>query len=196
MPLTEKQQKILDFIIKFSQKNSYAPSQREIATHFGFSSLGTVQDYLKLLEERGYLEKSFYSRRNLTIVQKERNLPLLGKVAAGRPIDYSIHDRSIEVPSTMLKGTKEHFALEVSGDSMIDAGILDGDIVVVRKQDEAANGEVVVAMVNQEATIKRLHKKKDRVELHSENSKYKPILVQTSDEFRIVGILAGLLRVT
>jgi repressor LexA len=195
MALTEKQAKVLEFIQEYSRIKGEAPSQREIAAHFGFRSLGTVQDYLSALQARGALEKSFYSKRNLQIVQMERQLPLLGKVAAGRPVEYVFHDKTIEVPSTMLRGTAEHFALLVSGDSMLDVGILDGDYVVVRKQEAAQPGEIVVAMINNEALIKRYFFKRGRVELHSENPKYAPILPRPEDDFRLLGIFAGLLRV-
>ncbi len=195
MGLTDKQQKILDFLSAYTEENGFAPSRQEIATNFGFSSLGTVEDYLKALELGGFVLRSAGGRRNLTVIPRDRMLPLLGKVAAGRPIEYTHHDRSIEVPSTMIGGAYEHFALEVSGDSMIDIGILDGDIVVVRKQETADAGEIVVAMVNNEATIKRFHKKRNRVELHSENAKYKPILVEPEDDFRILGRFAGLMRI-
>lgn len=195
MALTDKQQKILVFLSQYTEEHGYAPSRQEIATNFGFSSLGTVEDYLKALESGGFVQRSSGGRRNLTVLSKERMLPLLGKVAAGRPIEYTIHDKTIEVPSSMIKGAYEHFALQVSGDSMVDVGILDGDLVVVRKQEDASPGNIVVAMVNHEATIKRFFKKKSKVELHSENSKYKPIIVEPSDDFHIVGVLAGLLRV-
>jgi len=195
MGLTDKQQKVLEFITGYSEEHSYAPSRQEIANHFGFSSLGTVEDYLKSLEAGGFLQRSAGGRRNLTVISKDRMLPLLGKVAAGRPIEYTIHDQSVEVPSSMMKGAYEHFALQVSGDSMVDVGIIDNDIVVVRKQESAEPGSIVVAMLNNEATIKRLFKKKNKIELHSENPKYKPILVEPEDEFRIIGTFAGLLRI-
>jgi repressor LexA len=196
MALTEKQQKVLDFIQGYSLQEGEAPSQREIAEHFGFKSLGTVQDYLKALQARGCLEKAFYSKRNLSVVQSEgdRLLPLLGKVAAGQPIEYTMHDNNIEVPTSMLKSGSEHFALKVVGDSMVDIGILENDYVVVRKQSEAENGRVVVAMINNEATIKRMFKKSGIVELHSENAKYKPIFVKPDQEFRVLGIFVGLIR--
>lgn len=194
MGLTDKQQNVLEFITNYSKEKGYAPSRQEIADHFGFSSLGTVEDYLKALETNGFLQRSGSGRRNLTVLSKDRHLPLLGKVAAGRPIDYSIHEQTVEVPSTMTRAPYEHFALQVSGDSMVDVGILDGDIVVVRKQHDADNGEIVVAMVENEATIKRLFKKKQKLELHSENEKYKPIIVEPHQDFRIVGVMAGLLR--
>lgn len=194
MALTEKQSKVLEFIQAYTQEQGFAPSQREIAEHFGFRSLGTVQDYLTALQSRGALEKSFYSKRNLAVVQTERQLPLLGQVAAGRPIDYVFHDQTIEVPSTMLKGVQEHFALKVSGDSMVDVGILDGDFVVVRKQPDAEEGQIVVAMINNEALIKRFFRRRGQVELHSENSQYRPILVRAEDDFRCLGVFAGLIR--
>lgn len=196
MGLTDKQKKILDFITAYSEENGLAPSRQDIASHFGYSSLGTVEDYLKALENNGFLSRASGAHRNLTVISKDRNLPLLGLVAAGRPIEYTIHDQTVEVPSSMIKGPFEHFALKVSGDSMVDIGIIDGDFVVIRKQTDAQNSDIVVAMVNNEATIKRLFKKKNKIELHAENKKYKPIIIEPGIDFRIVGTLAGLVRLT
>ncbi len=192
--LTPKQKLFLDFIHDYSREHGCNPSQTEIAKHFKFSSLGSVQTYIKLLEEKGFISREQNAIRGLKILSKNRMLPLLGKVAAGLPIEHAIHHEEIEVPSTMVNQESPHFALKVKGDSMIDVGILDGDYIVVREQAHADSKQLIVAMINNEAVIKRLVRKKSHVELHSENEKYKPILVDPKDEFRILGVFVGLMR--
>lgn len=208
--LTPKQKQVLDFIQEIQQKKGYAPSQREIAEQFGFSSLGTVQHYLNQLGELGFLQKAWNARRGLSVsVSAEpqpqvqvsrvesnlvRSLPLLGRVAAGRPIEAVQSPEMIEVPASLLRKSGEHFILKVQGDSMIGDGILDGDFVVIRRQSTAENGETVVALIENEATIKRYHKHRSQVELHAANPAYPTIQVKPGARFKIEGILAGLIR--
>lgn len=212
--MTPKQKQVLDFITRFRDKNGYAPSQQEIAKHFGFKSLGTVQNYLVRLEREGVLKKTWNARRSTEVVApqpqsvaasmmpvalKEHSavpLPLVGRVAAGRPIEAVQHSETVDVPATMLKGGAASFVLKVAGDSMIEDGILDGDYVVIKKQAHAENGQTVVALINNEATIKRYQHRGGRIELHPANSKYKPIIVDAeSGDFRIEGVLTGVMRV-
>lgn len=218
--LTPKQKQVLDFILQYQAEKGYAPSQQEIAKSFGFSSLGTVQHYLNQLGEQGLLQKEWNARRGLSVLQDspgssgvpapasgfgqspgaeegvapQRFLPLLGLVAAGRPIEAASNLGSVEVPAALLKKSGEHFVLKVKGDSMIGDGILNGDYVVIRKQSSAENGETVVALIDQEATIKRYYKKKGAVELHAANPAYPTIHVDPEKNFKIEGILAGLIR--
>ncbi len=199
MGLTPKQKRILDFILEFSESKGYAPSQREIAEHFGFRSLGTVQNYMTRLQSSGYLEKEWNSKRGLKIKEQEKeqskaSLPLLGKVAAGKPIEALFDNESIDVPDSWIDARRESFILEVQGDSMIDDGILDGDFIVVQKQRTAENGQSVVALLRNEATLKRYYKRVSHIELHSANAKYKPIIVRDKDDFQIEGVLKGVLR--
>jgi repressor LexA len=213
--LTPKQKAILDFIAAFSASHGFAPSQQEIARHFQFKSLGTVQNYLVRLERQGVLHKTWNARRGMQALESRTPspqphkrsahaplvhvasetvpLPLVGRVAAGRPIEAVAADETIDVPAYMVR-TRNSFVLKVVGDSMIDDGILDGDWVIIRKQEQAENGQTVVALINNEATIKKFYKKGAVVELHPANPKYKPIVVSEGD-FRIEGILAGVLRV-
>jgi repressor LexA len=209
--LTPKQKELLDFVSSFIEVHGYAPSQKEIAVHFGFSSLGTVQNYLVRLEKQGLLTKSWNARRGIEPAEQAKKehhinghenviaLPLVGRVAAGRPIEAIETDDYIEIPPNMI-GPKEHkssfFALRVAGDSMIGDGILDGDFVVVKKQPDASNGQTVVAIINNEATIKRLYKRSGKVELHAANPAYAPIIVEQIADFKIVGVFAGLIRVS
>lgn len=195
-PLTPKQQKILDFIRSFAERQGYPPSQQEIADAFGFRSLGTVQNYLVRLEREGVLRKEWNARRGMRVLPPERpatELPLAGRVAAGKPIEAIEHPDTIDVPASML-GDGKNFVLRVSGDSMIGDGILDGDYVVVRKQAAAENGQVVVATLDNEATVKRFHRKNGRIELQPANPAMAPILVEDPERFRIEGVVVGVIR--
>lgn len=194
MGLTEKQQLVLDFLKSYEKKHGFTPTQREVAKHFEFRSVGTVQDYLSYLEQHGHIQRARDEKRNLIINPNERSIPLLGKVAAGEPIEHAINDEFIEVPSTMLKKGHPHFALMVKGDSMVDIGIVEGDFVIIRQQPTAQNSQIIVAQINNEALIKRYVKKKGVIELHSENPKYKPIVVNPNDDFKILGVFTGLIR--
>ena len=195
-PLTPKQQRILDFIRSFTERYGYPPSQQEIADAFGFRSLGTVQNYLVRLEREGVLRKEWNARRGMRVLTPERTeteLPLAGRVAAGKPIEAIENPDTIDVPASML-GDGKNFVLRISGDSMVDEGILDGDYVVVRKQAAAENGQVVVAIVDNEATVKRFFRKNGRIELQPANPAMTPILVEDPDSFRIEGVVVGVIR--
>ena len=168
------------------------------------------------LGELGFLQKAWNARRGLSVsvsvsvsvsaepqpqVQVNRvesalvqSLPLLGRVAAGRPIEAIQSPEMIEVPASLLRKSGEHFILKVQGDSMIGDGILDGDFVVIRKQSTAENGETVVALIENEATIKRYQKHRSQIELHAANPAYPAIQVKPGARFKIEGILAGLIR--
>lgn len=192
--LTPKQKNVLEFLQRFMQENGYAPSYQEIATHFGLSSRSTAQKYVERLREAGYLDMEANSKRGMTLKQSGINLPLLGKVAAGAPIEYHLHQEFVEVPSNFVRMDEEHFCLLVEGDSMIEAGILSGDYAVIRRQSHAQDGSIVVASVDGQATLKTLYRKKGRVELHAANPKYAPIVVMAPAQLRIEGILSGILR--
>jgi len=224
--LTPKQKAVMEFIQGFSHDKGYSPSQQEIATHFGFKSLGTVQNYLVRLQRHGFLRKTWNGKRtteidahaveealkssfqkslilNQTQFQTQAvPLPILGRVAAGRPIEYS-EQGEIDIPTSMIRPGKldQSFVLRVKGDSMIGDGILDGDYVVIQKQSVAEQGETVVAMIGNEATIKRYYRKTyrghPRIELHAANPAYEPILVDSLTEthgFKIEGVLVGVVR--
>ncbi len=203
MGITPKQKKVLDFVTAYKTRHGYSPTQTEIAKNFGFQSLGTVQNYLVRLEREGMLSKSWNAKRGLEVssqevkiqeFQPQNLLPLAGRVAAGRPIEAIESLESIEVPAGMIRRGHEHFVLEVKGDSMIGDGILEGDFVVIRKQSAAQNGETVVALVNGEATIKRFYRRKEKIQLVAANPAYPPIEVEPGGEFKILGILSGLIR--
>jgi repressor LexA len=184
MTLTPKQQDLLNFIHVFNENQGFAPSQREIAQHFGFRSLGTVQNYLKALEAKGYLQKDKHQSRALRLSEVESSaisIPLLGRVAAGRPIEAIEHRRTVEVPPALLRGG-ENFALEVRGDSMVEEGIREGD------------GQIVIAMLDGEATVKKFFWRNGEVELRPANATMEPIYVNSGQGFQILGLVVGLIR--
>lgn len=199
--LTPKQKEVLDYIHSYTAEQGFAPSQQEIAKHFGFKSLGTVQNYLVRLERHGALRKTWNARRSTAVIPHHTApeavpLPLLGRVAAGRPIEAITHDETIDVPASMIKGGN-HFVLRVTGDSMIEDGILSGDYVVIKKQKDASNGQTVVALIGNEATIKRYYRRGTKVELHPANPAYNPLIIDSlveSTELKIEGVLVGLIR--
>jgi repressor LexA len=192
--LTPKQKNVLEFLQRFMQENGYAPSYQEIANEFGLSSRSTAQKYVERLREAGFLDSEANGKRSLTLKQSGCHIPLLGRVAAGKPIEYHMHQEFVEVPSSFLRVDAEHFCLVVQGDSMINAGILDGDYAVIRRQDHADNGTVVVASVDGQATLKTIFKKKSGVDLHAANPKYDPLVVNPPAQLRIEGVLTGVLR--
>lgn len=196
MSLTKKQKQIYDYITNYLNEYDYAPTQMEIKEHFGFKSLGSVQDYIRYLTKAGYLEKNDNSVRGLRPTKPNDDqvidIPLLGSVAAGSPIEAIEGDEMISVPVALVP-RGECFALNVSGNSMIEDGILDGDIIIVKRANSAFNGETVVALIDGEATVKRFYKKKEQIELHPANSTMKPIIV-TEGNFEIKGSLVGLFR--
>lgn len=199
MSLTKKQKQVFDYICEYINEHEYSPTQLEIKEHFGFKSLGSVQDYIRYLKNSGHLTNDPNSVRGLTpctSTDKENtnviDIPLHGKVAAGNPIEAIEGNEMISVPTAMLgKGT--HYALTISGQSMIEDGILDGDVIVVKEQNNAHNGDTVVAVINNEATVKRFYKKNKTIELHPANSSMQPIIVNDGD-FQIKGVLVGLIR--
>jgi repressor LexA len=194
--LTPKQKQVFDFIARHIETRGFSPSQQEIARAFGFRSLGTVQNYLVRLEREGLLNRDWNGRRSLRLAASTEpglKLPLAGTVAAGKPIEAIETSDVIEVPPTMV-GSGEHFVLRVAGDSMMEDGILDGDYVVVRKQASADSGQTVVALLDNEATVKRLQRHGGTVELHPANPTMQPILITQEMAFRIEGVVVGVIR--
>ena len=203
MGLTKKQKEVLDFIKDFSQKNEISPTQREIKEHFGLKSYGSVQRYLKYLKDAGLLEQDWNSKRGLKLLTPQStqdhydilSIPLLGSVAAGDPIEAIENpDEMLEVPRYLINSHHRHFALSVSGDSMIEDGILNGDVAICKQQESASTGETIVAVIDGEATLKKFYKKNNIIELHPANERLKPIIVTPDEHFRIVGKLVGLFR--
>lgn len=189
--LSEKQQKVLDFLQERA-RDGIPPSVREICTATGIKSTSTVHMYLKALEEGGYISRKQGLNRAIKLPGEQiGRIPLLGKVTAGQPI-LAVEEAEEYVPySGSQYDPKELFALRVSGTSMINAGILDGDMVVVRRTEAVENGDIVVALIGDEATVKRIYAEKDHIRLQPENPAFEPIIVQ---ECRVLGKVVSLLR--
>ena len=191
----ENQQKILDFIRKEIEDKGYPPSVREICAAVGLKSTSTVHAHLNNLEKRGLIRRDSTKPRALEIldnsVARGRSVPLVGKVTAGLPIlaVENIEDY-LTLPQHMVGGD-DLFCLRVQGESMIEIGILDGDIIVVRQQADAENGEVVVAMIEDEATVKRIFYEKHRVRLQPENHSMAPIY---AEQVQVLGKVVALFR--
>lgn len=197
MALTKKQKQVYDYIISYQDENGIAPTQKEILEYFSLKSFGSVQRYLKYLRDEGLLETDWNARRGIKVKEQrpENEVPLLGKVAAGNPIEaIEQADTYIQSPMHFLKGTGPFFALEVQGDSMMNAGILEGDYIICRHQKSANTGEIVVAVIDGEATVKTFNPSADKIELIAENPKYKPIVVTKNQDFNLAGVLVGLVR--
>jgi repressor LexA len=198
--LSDRQEKILDYIRDVTRKRSYPPSVREIGEAVGLSSSSTVHNHLNQLERRGLIHRDPSKSRTVQLVQKEPvrevrantvQLPIVGNVAAGVPIlaEQNIEDQ-ISISAELAQ--EGWFFLRVRGDSMINAGILNGDMVLVKPQKEAPNGTIVVAMVDDEATVKRLERRADEVRLIAENPDFAPIV---SRNVQLVGVVRGVLRI-
>jgi repressor LexA len=196
--LTARQKAIYDFLLKTIREKGFAPSIPEIGRQFKIASTNGVSDHLKALEKKGYIRRvgkraiEIVNALGKTVLTASREVPVLGKVPAGKPL---FSEENIEgllsIPDDM--GSGKLFALQVKGDSMIGAGILDGDKVIVKQQGTAENGEIVCAVINGEATLKRFFKKDGVITLKAENEKYAPIAV-SEGEFRIAGRVVGLMR--
>ena len=197
--LTQKQQAILDFIHKYLDDHQYPPSVREIGKHFGIYP-ATVQDHISALERKGFLQKQRFQSRSLSVSAGSRRggVPIVGTVAAGVPLlaQENIED-VVHLPDRWA--VTGSFLLKVKGDSMVGAHILDGDYVLVHPRSSANDGEIVVALIGEEATVKRFFKTARGIILKAENPKFKPIEVAAAEggdqkDFRIVGRVAGVMR--
>ena len=178
--LTKKQKKVLDFIESYNQKHGLAPSHEEMRKHLKLSSVSTVNHYMKILQDKGYISREKNTARSVEIGKKESiiNIPFKGYIAAGQPIEVIEEYETIPVPRSLFS-TGEFFALGVKGDSMIDEGIFDGDTVIVRKQNTVEDGETAVALINNnEVTLKKIYKEKNRIRLQPANPNLKPFYVK------------------
>ncbi len=198
MRLTDKQKDFLAYVSRYIEEWGRSPSFDEICSHFGFSSYNTVTTYLNALERKGYIRRPRKKNQKRAIkvispVETRRfEFPLMGRVAAGKPIEAVEDVNAIEVPPSMI-GSGDYFVLQAIGDSMKEDGIMSGDFVVVRRQPTAENGETVVALIDNEATVKKYYKKKNYVELRPAHSGMESIVVRKGD-FRIQGKVVGVIR--
>jgi repressor LexA len=190
----EKLTKVMDYIRKFQEENGYTPSVREIGQECNIKSTATVHTYLERLRDKGYLSKTDRKKRSVSIGRGSGvSIPLIGTVTAGQPIfAYENYEDYYTFPTGEFKGD-ELFMLRVQGTSMIDAGIFDGDKIIVRRQQTAENGEIVVALVEDSATVKRFFRKNGQIILHPENESLSD-MVYESGEVSIIGKVVGLMR--
>jgi repressor LexA len=200
MALTKRQREILSFLGTYAESYGYAPSFEEIAAQFNYNSLATVHEHLSNLERKGYIRRSYNESRAIEILPSDAfpravELPLLGLVAAGAPIEALESDETIAVPESYVRRGGGHYVLRVRGNSMIDEQIRDGDFVVVHERKSADNGEMVIALVNGAgATVKKLYRERDgRIRLQPANDAVAPMFVHERD-VAIQGIVVGVLR--
>ena len=198
MYITKKQKQVLDFLDSYVSENGVAPTYEEIADHFGYRSKGTVHKHITNLEEKGYIRKDWNRTRGLELLHSRdadatSELPLLGRVAAGQPIEAIEDAETISVPDDML-GSGNNYVLQVRGNSMIDENIQDKDYVIVQPGSAAENGETVVALIDgQDATLKKLYRDGARVRLQPANETMEPIVVP-ADSVQIRGVVVGVMR--
>ena len=198
--LTDRQREILDFISRSIAKRGYPPTLREIGSHFGIRSTNGVNDHLRALEKKGYLQREDLKSRALRpIVSSGQtvDVPILGKVAAGQPLlAVRNYDDTVRVDRFFIGQDREVFALRVKGDAMIEDGIFDGDYVFVRKQLQANPGETVVAMIGDEATVKRYYPEGDTIRFQPANARLDPIIVRKRDwkSVNLLGVVIGVYR--
>lgn len=209
--LTDRQEDILIFIQQFLQENGYPPTLREIGKKFGISSTFGVKRHLEALTKKGYLsilsnasrgisitkDDEFEVGSNAAFTEREQSdrIPIIGRVAAGSPILAEENvEGSIVIDQSFLKKAKDCFALKVKGESMIDAGIFEGDVVIVSPQAAVANGDIIVASLDNEVTVKIYEIKNNEIKLIPQNKNYMPIVVENKNDFSIVGKVTGVVR--
>jgi repressor LexA len=208
--LTDRQEDILSFIKQFTLESGYPPTLREIGKNFQISSTFGVKRHLEALVKKGFINIESNASRGISLVRKNADdfidrsvrdddvfvkIPVIGRVAAGIPINAVENlEGSLVVDPSFLKKAEDAFALRVKGDSMINAGINDKDLVIVSPKEQAKNGDIVVAMLNDEATVKRFEFINNKIRLIAENNAYIPIEVKREDDFKLIGKVKGVVR--
>lgn len=199
-PLTKRQRQVLNFITRSIEERGYPPTMREIGEHMGIRSTNGVNDHLKALERKGYVEREDLKSRTLRPVEtspRPVSVPLVGRVAAGQPIlAVENLEETIKVDRYLVGSGENIFGLRVKGESMIEDGILDGDIVFVKQQRTAERGDIVVAMVDEDATVKRYFPEKGGVRLQPANAAMSPIYIRPDDgtSLDLLGVVVGVFR--
>jgi repressor LexA len=200
MPLTKRQREILTYLQAYADERGYAPSFEEIAEHFNYNSLATVHEHLSNLERKGYIRRGYNESRAIEILSSDVfrpavELPLLGAVAAGVPIEALETSETLAVPQELVRRSGDHYVLRVRGNSMIEEQIRDGDFVVVNDRRRADNGEMVIALLGgSAATLKKMYRERDgRIRLQPANEAIAPIFVH-EDDITIQGIVVGVIR--
>jgi len=208
--LTDRQENILTFIKQFTLESGYPPTLREIGRHFQISSTFGVKRHLEALVKKGFINIESNASRGISFIRKnaddfiERSIkdddtfikiPIIGRVAAGLPISAIENlEGSLVVDPSFFKRAEDSFALRVKGDSMINAGINDKDLVIVSPKEQAKNGDIVVAMLNDEATVKKFEFLNNKIRLIAENNSYLPIEIKKEDDFKLIGKVKGVVR--
>jgi repressor LexA len=198
LPLTKRQREILDYLQDFIQQHGYAPSLEEIGRRFGLSSLATVHKHLTNLQEKGFIKRAWNRSRSVEMIPTNTNgrsvdLPLLGYVAAGLPIEAIATSETIAVPEDLV-GRRDTYVLRVKGNSMIDEQICDGDLVIVEDRKTAQNGEMVVALLSgSDVTLKKLYRENGRIRLQPANPAMQPIFAD-ADQVQVQGVVVGVMR--
>ena len=197
-PLTRRQREILDYLKEFIDERGYAPSLEEIGRRFNLSSLATVHKHLMNLQEKGFIRRAWNRSRSVELVQtrsggRSVDLPLLGYVAAGEPIEAVVSAETVTVPQDLV-GSRETYALRVRGSSMIDEQIRDGDLVVVEDRKIARNGEMVIALLDgSDVTLKKFYREKGHIRLQPANETLAPIIARP-DAVQVQGVVIGVIR--
>lgn len=202
IPLTRRQREIVDFISRFISDNGYSPTLDEIGQGLGLSSLATIHKHLRNLEQKGMIRRRWNHSRSIQLVDPQTaamleqvvDLPLLGRVAAGLPIEAIRDEETIGVPSHLIGTSKKTYVLQVEGDSMIEEHISDGDLIIVESRETATAGETVVALVEGESvTVKKFYPEGEMIRLQPANSALAPIMVR-ADQVQVQGVVIGLMR--
>jgi len=196
--MTDRAREILDYLQRFAREHGYPPTIREIGEAFEITSTNGVRYYLEILEAAGHLKRTSKLSRGIELKSVPRpvlGIPIVGRVAAGRPILAEENYEGRLDTADAFGDASALFALKVRGDSMVDAGIHEGDYVIVRSQERANAGQIVVAMLDDEATVKYYQPRRDRIELVAANVNYAPIVVNRGTDFRILGLVKGMMRV-
>lgn len=197
--LSKRQKEVLDYITSFIQENGYAPTYQEIGDYFDLSSVATVHQHVKALEDKGYLKSEYNAKRALEVLAvRDENqvvayeVPLVGLITAGAPIEAVEDNEMIAIPTTLAVHKENTYVLRVKGDSMVEDGILSGDYVVVERTNYPQNGDIIVALLdNAYATLKRFYREANRIRLQPANGKYQPLYVK---DLIVQGIVRGVIR--
>ncbi len=195
--LTKKQKQVLDFITAYTEKNTYSPTHREIRIHFKLRAVSTIAQHIKALESKGLIAKRINQHRSIEITKSDQlvKIPLLGTIAAGKPIEAIQEKETITVPQSKIPSLSEVYALRVVGNSMIDENINDGDIILVKHQKTAENGQKVVALIdNHEATLKKFYKERGYIRLQPANKNMEPLIFRNGRDVSIQGIVIDVIR--
>ncbi len=197
MKLTERQQEVLDLIRRYAEETGYPPTRADIARELGFRSANAAEEHLKALARKGAIEMITGASRGIRISDENKGIPIVGRVAAGNPILAQEHiEEYCAMPASFFHPAADYF-LRVKGDSMIEAGICEDDLLAVHRTSDAANGQIIVARIDDEVTVKRLQRtrSKHQLLLLPENANYKPIHVDLREQsFAIEGLSVGVLR--